>query len=306
MSKLINNKKLCGTVIVDKPAGMSSTALVTCLRRKLNTKKIGHTGILDRQASGLMLLLVGPATSLAQFFLHADKQYIADFHFGTSTDTHDKEGNIIEQVSEEAVEEFLTTKRKAITDIVTHWQQLTMQKPPIYSAIKRQGKRLSDHIRAGQTIEEPKPRSIRIYKSELLNYDTKIGIRVYLHVSGGTYVRSLARDLGEELGIPVHLGALHRTAVANHQLGDTAWQPEKNTPYISSVQETMTSWPRLTVRQTFNIEKIKRGIVLPIQILEGQLPTKIHQNFFIEDSDGRAIAWAVRITGSYRYKKLLC
>ncbi len=303
-------KNICGAVLADKPSGMPSTTLVTHLRHKLEIKRIGHTGILDRVASGLMLLLVGRATGLAQFFLHADKGYHAEFHFGKSTDTHDRQGQVLDELSEERVQEFLQKETKSIETVITSWTNLKEQKPPIYSALKQGGRRLSDHARMGQVVEVAS-RPVQIYESSILAYEPKKSrVRVYLHVSGGTYVRALARDLSEQIGIPLHLGALRRTKIGSHQMveddnANTIWRPEKTEPNLLSVQETFPLWPRLVVQSPEDRKRILQGVILPIQKLKGEAPKMVQENFFIEDEQANCLAWAVRTTGSYRYQRVL-
>ena len=297
--------RYCGLVLADKPEGMPSTKMVSLLRCEMNIKKIGHTGILDRAASGLMILLVGRATGLAQFFLEADKEYVADFYFGKATDTHDREGATTEEISKKEAREFLKGHRDNIETQIADWTALQKQRPPIYSALKQKGKRLSDYARAGHVVEA-EIRPVRIYESRLLEYSIEeSSARVYLRVSGGTYVRSLARDMGQNLGIPVHLGALRRTGVGTHKLTSNSWQPEKNKVVLLSVQRGLPSWPRMETDSPAHVEKIRHGIFLPIQLLRGEAPKRVHQNFFIEDQEERALAWAVRTSGGYRYRRVL-
>ena len=300
-----NKSNICGAVLADKPEGMASSKMVSLLRREMGLRKIGHTGILDRAASGLMILLVGRATGLAQFFLKTDKEYSADFYFGKSTDTHDREGQTIEEISKEESSSFLQENRKKIENYVSAWLELQEQAPPIYSALKQNGKRLSDHVRAGRVVKT-EMRPARIYESRLLEYlPEKALFRVHLRVSGGTYVRSLARDLGDDMGIPVHLGALRRMGVGPHKLTSSSWQPGENKPALLPIQKILPSWPRLRTASPAHVEKIMRGIFLPLQYLEGEAPKRVHQNFFIEDQEERALAWAVRASGGYRYRRVL-
>lgn len=300
-------QQLCGAVLANKPAGMASTMLVSHLRRVLGMKKIGHTGILDRAASGLMLLLVGRATGFADFFLHADKEYIANFSFGISTDTHDKEGTVIQEESTPVVQEFMKENRSQICNLIESWKELTSQKPPIYSALKSKGKRLSDHARSGNIVEAA-PRRVKVYKSKVLNYDeVACRVQVALHVSGGTYVRALARDLGEELSMPVNLGDLHRIAVGPHQMKafDKIWQVDKNKPQLLPAQSVLTHWPCVSVSSLEHARQVWQGKFLPLEFLKGALPSRVQENFFIEDEQGRALAWAVRTTRGYNYKRIL-
>ena len=305
MSLSKTDLKACGAVLADKPEGMPSTAMVSLLRREMKIKRIGHTGILDRAASGLMILLVGRATGLAQFFLQADKEYRADFYFGKATDTHDREGNTIEEISKAEASKFLKEHGDKVKAQIISWVELQEQRPPVYSALKQKGKRLSDYARAGHAVQA-KVRPVRIYESRILEYAAEEArVRVYLRVSGGTYVRSLARDLGQALGLPVHLEALRRTGVGPHKLSSDSWQPEKNEAVLLPIQKSLPTWPCMRTASPAHIKKIMHGMSLPIQLLEGEAPKRVHQNFFIEDHEERALAWAVRTSGAYRYRRVL-
>ena len=301
----MEKKQLCGGVLADKREGVSSTEIVSQLRHALKYKRIGHTGILDRVASGLMLLLVGKATVFSRFFLHADKEYIANFEFGISTDTHDKEGSILAEWDKNKVEAFLTKERQRIEGLVLSWLKLKEQCPPLYSALKKNGKRMSDYARQG-IILETKARPIQIYKSEILDYNIeKRTIRVFLNVSGGTYVRAIARDLGEELGIPVYLKNLRRVAIAGHRLNEDAWEASQASPSIEKIQNFLPNWPCVRLSSQEDEVKVSHGALLPLPSLLGEIPQKVHQDFFLENQKGEAIAWAKRTTGAYRYAKVL-
>lgn len=192
-----------GFLSVYKPVGKTSHGVVAYFRKLLKIKKIGHTGTLDPFAEGVLPICIGNSTRLIEY-LPDDKAYLAFVQFGKATDSYDIEGNVIFQsdkkVAKEDVEQAL---KKFEGDI----EQL----PPIYSAIKVNGKKLYEYAREGKSVEI-KPRKVTIYKIELKNfdYDNQVA-QVYVECSKGTYIRSIANDLGQVLGSGGYLTRLIRT-----------------------------------------------------------------------------------------------
>ncbi len=192
-----------GFLSVYKPVGKTSHDVVAYFRKLLKIKKIGHTGTLDPFAEGVLPICIGNSTRLIEY-LPDDKAYSAFVQFGKATDSYDIEGNVIFQsdkkVAKEDVEQAL---KKFEGDI----EQL----PPIYSAIKVNGKKLYEYAREGKSVEI-KPRKVTIYKIELKNfdYDNQV-VQVYVECSKGTYIRSIANDLGQVLGCGGYLTRLIRT-----------------------------------------------------------------------------------------------
>lgn len=192
-----------GFLSVYKPVGKTSHDVVAYFRKLLKIKKIGHTGTLDPFAEGVLPICIGNSTRLIEY-LPDDKAYLAFVEFGKATDSYDIEGNVIFQsdkkVAKEDVEQAL---KKFEGDI----EQL----PPIYSAIKVNGKKLYEYAREGKSVEI-KPRKVTIYKIELKNfdYDNQVA-QVYVECSKGTYIRSIANDLGQVLGCGGFLTRLIRT-----------------------------------------------------------------------------------------------
>lgn len=204
-----------GFINLHKPVGFTSHDCVAKLRRLLNTKKIGHGGTLDPTATGVLPIAVGQATRLLQF-LPTPKAYRALIRLGISTTTDDLEGEVIRSVSEINL---------ATTEIVTSLNSFVgtiPQVPPMYSAIKKNGKKLYELARKGETIDL-EPRIITINKIELINiyqgdyYDLEVDI----YCSPGTYIRAIARDLGKQLGVGGTLANLVRTESCGMQLKDT-------------------------------------------------------------------------------------
>jgi tRNA pseudouridine55 synthase len=195
-----------GILPLDKPPGPTSHDLVSRVRKVGKTGKVGHAGTLDPFASGLLVLLVGGATRLAEYFLPMDKEYEATARLGARTLTDDTEGEIVqeregaEDVTSEAVEEAMAGLRGAIE-----------QAPPVYSAKKVRGKPAHRRARRGETVTL-EPVNVTVHELELLDLAPP-NLRFRVRCSSGTYVRALARDLGEALGPGAHLTALRRTKV---------------------------------------------------------------------------------------------
>lgn len=201
---------LCLVVGVDKPSGMSSHDVVNRCRRIFGERRVGHTGTLDPLASGVLPICIGPATRLDAYMTAHDKRYVVDVVFGSATDTDDCDGEVI-RTSE--VPDHLYSSEFA-GDFVSKLVGPHKQLPPVYSAIKVGGVKACDAARKGVVIEL-EPRDIEVYSAELLEVyvqvETSVAVwRIAFSVSKGTYIRSLARDIGNSLACPAHVGALRR------------------------------------------------------------------------------------------------
>jgi riboflavin kinase/FMN adenylyltransferase len=196
---------LCGVIAVDKPGGMTSHDVVDCLRRLTGEGRIGHAGTLDPAATGLLLVCIGPATRLSAELTGCDKTYEARIVFGTATDTDDAEGSPIATAPLPATLADADFARKVLASFVGEQEQL----PPRFSAIKKGGRKAYELARAGKAVElEPRPvtiHALRLIEATADYWD------IEAEVSKGTYLRSLARDLGIAVGSQAHLGALRRT-----------------------------------------------------------------------------------------------
>ena len=193
-----------GLILLDKPENITSFGAVARIKRIANEKRVGHTGTLDPMATGVLPVLLGRATALSSLLLDADKRYTAAVKLGVTTDTEDITGNIISEGK-------VSITNGEINEALKRFTGVLMQKPPIYSALKKDGVRLYKLAREGKTAEI-EPRRIEVFSAELLsplNADNIFEIDV--HVSKGTYIRSLARDIGEYLGCGACLAALRRT-----------------------------------------------------------------------------------------------
>lgn len=197
-----------GFINVNKPSGMTSHDVVSCLRKILKIKKIGHTGTLDPMANGVLPVAIGDATRLIEY-LSDDKEYVATIKFGYSTDTYDKEGTIT-FTSDKIVE------KSELEDALCKFRGEILQKPPIYSALKKNGKKLYEYARAGKDIEI-ETRKVVIEKLDLLSFNNNIA-ELRIKCSKGTYIRSIANDLGEDLSCGGHLIGLTRTVAGNFKI----------------------------------------------------------------------------------------
>lgn len=210
-----------GILLVDKAKGSTSFRLVSILRRITKVEKIGHSGTLDPFATGLIVMLIGREyTRLSDQFLTADKEYIGTIHLGVETDTYDTEGAVLH------TSDKVPTKEE-LQNVLAQFQGEILQTPPMYSAKKVQGQKLCDLARKGVTIEREAVK-VRV-QIELLSYDyPNVEIRVVC--SKGTYIRSLAHDIGQALGTGAHLSSLKRTRSGHFHLSNAVTQEQLQTP----------------------------------------------------------------------------
>ena len=205
MARRRKGRQVDGLLVLDKPSGMSSNAALQHAKRLFGAAKAGHTGSLDPLATGVLPLCFGEATKFSQFLLDADKGYESTFVLGVGTDTADADGAVIAQASaahltEDAVIQAMATLTGAIEQV-----------PPMYSALKVDGQPLYKRARAGEQVERA-ARSVHIYLFELLSCepDEQMRLTVRVHCSKGTYIRTLAEDLGAALGVPAYVATLRR------------------------------------------------------------------------------------------------
>jgi tRNA pseudouridine55 synthase len=204
---------LGGVLAVDKPAGWTSHDVVGKVRRLAGLRQVGHAGTLDPMATGVLLLCLGRATRLLEYLAGQPKTYLAQVTLGAATDTFDADGEVamrrpVPILAPEQIDAALDSFRGEI-----------MQRPPAYSALKRDGVALYQRARAGEQVEiEPRP--VTVYALDLLAFDGQT-VQLRVHCGAGTYVRSIAHDLGQALGCGGHLSALRRTAIGRFSIEDT-------------------------------------------------------------------------------------
>lgn len=240
-----------GLVIVDKPQGMTSHDVVSKIRRTFSTKKVGHAGTLDPMATGVLVLGLERGTKFLAHMVASTKSYTSTIRLGAATTTDDREGETITSASPDQLAGITETK---ISDAVKQFRGSIMQRPAAVSAIKIDGKRAHRRVREGEKVEIPaRPVTISRYDILEIRRDAAfIDIDVEVDCSSGTYIRSLARDLGEELGVGGHLTALRRTQVGPFTL-DNAVTLEKleENPHVSLTldQALAASYPVLSVSE---------------------------------------------------------
>lgn len=196
-------KEHCGIIILNKPVGVSSHRCVGMVRKALNMKKVGHTGTLDPEASGVLPILAGPATRASDFLTMEDKRYRATILLGTKTDTLDMAGEVIEKNPVNVTEEEI---REVTGSFVGNIQQV----PPMYSAIQVNGQRLYNLARQGIEVER-KARDITIFSIDIEKIELPY-VKIAVHCSKGTYIRTLAADIGDKLGCGGCISELERTS----------------------------------------------------------------------------------------------
>jgi len=228
---LMQVKEMEGVLLVDKPQGLTSHDVVYRLRRKLQMKKIGHAGTLDPMATGLLIMLIGKATSISQYLMSSDKVYEGEATLGVVTDSQDAEGEMMEtspvpELSEAQVKEVM---KGFLGD--------QYQTPPMHSAIKIDGVPLYKLARKGEVVER-EPRFIRVMSFELLSFASpKLTFR--LHCTKGTYVRTIAHDLGQKLGCGAHLSALRRTLSGKFELTQGLTLEQIETMSLSEIEKRL-------------------------------------------------------------------
>lgn len=207
----MSKQNISGVLLLDKPSGLSSNAALQKTKRIFNAVKAGHTGTLDPLATGLLPICFGEATKFSSFLLDADKEYIATIKLGIATTTYDAEGEItsINRVTNSTLE---------IADCIQSFLGVITQYPPIYSALKVKGRALYDYARNNEEVEI-KSREIIIHELELIKFITEDEFTLRVLSSKGTYIRSLAHDIGQKLGCGAHLSGLTRTKTNHFNLG---------------------------------------------------------------------------------------
>lgn len=256
-----------GIILVNKPSGMTSHDVVNKLRRILKTKKVGHCGTLDPDATGVLVVCVNKATKVLQFLTSESKEYVATLSLGTSTDTYDASGKIIE------TKEFYALDNNEIVACFNNFIGSQEQKPPIYSAIKVNGKKLYEYARAGEQVEVP-TRSVTVNHLEILKIENNL-IKFKVGCSKGTYIRSLCYDLAKALGYPGHMKDLIRTKSGNFSLENcfTLEQIENGEYTTVSLEEALNSYQQLVVddeKIIFHGKKIKSDLNEQVVILNRQ------------------------------------
>jgi tRNA pseudouridine55 synthase len=252
MGRRKRGQDIDGVVLLDKPVGCSSNTALQRVRRAFDARKAGHTGSLDPLASGLLPVCLGEATKVSSYLLAADKTYRVTALHGTQTATGDREGDVV------ARSDVPMPDRGALEAILSGFLGPQQQIPPMYSALKKDGKRLYEHARAGETVER-EPRDITVYEIRLMAYDAET-FTLETRVSSGTYIRTLVEDIAAAWGSVAHVGTLHRTAIGRlgAELGMTpladiearAADGGALGEWLLPLSVAVADWPKVVLDQT--------------------------------------------------------
>ncbi len=238
---------LSGILNVDKPPGVTSHDVVNAVRRVAGQRKVGHAGTLDPLATGVLLVCLGQATRVAEYLMAGRKRYRATIVLGTTTDTYDADGEVVREGGRTDFD------REAIQGVLAFFQGRIEQVPPMYSAIKRDGQPLYKLAREGKTVQR-EPRPVEIHEIVLLDW-TEPALIVEVACSPGTYVRSLAHDLGKKLGSGAYLATLVRLQSGRFTLEDAvslecleeAFEHGQEDRYLLPLDEALFDWPAIVV-----------------------------------------------------------
>jgi tRNA pseudouridine55 synthase len=238
------NNNVSGVLVIDKPIGMTSHDVVQIIRKGTNIRRAGHTGTLDPRASGVLVVLVGPSVRLSEYVSASDKRYQAVVQLGTTTDTYDADGRVLNITAVDISE-------KQFNDVLQSFVGEIEQIPPPYSAVKVKGKKAYEMARQGEEVNL-EPRKINVYNLELLEWAPPEAV-IDVYCSSGTYVRSLAHDLGEKLGCGAHLIGLRRTKSGRFTLRDAvplrklreSFENGSWEEFLIPAAEALSDWPAI-------------------------------------------------------------
>jgi tRNA pseudouridine55 synthase len=255
---------ISGVLVVDKPVGMTSHDVVQAIRNGTGIRRAGHTGTLDPRASGVLVILVGPAVRLSEYVSASDKRYQAIIRLGASTDTYDADGRFVRQPTLSPLSVSEPQFESALKQFIGEIEQT----PPPYSAVKVRGRRAYDMARGGEDVELA-PRKINVYHLEVLEWAPP-EVVVDVHCSSGTYVRSLANDVGNVLGCGAYLVGLRRTKSGRFSLRDAtplrklqeSFRAGNWYQYLIPAAEALGDWPAIELDPD-QVEAVKHGHRIP-------------------------------------------
>jgi tRNA pseudouridine55 synthase len=249
---------ISGVLVVDKPVGLTSHEVVQIIRHGTNIRRAGHTGTLDPRASGVLIVLIGPAVRLSEYVSASDKRYQAIIRLGATTDTFDADGRFTskDETPQITEEQFETALKTFVGEII--------QTPPPYSAVKVHGRPAYDMAREGEEVQL-EPRKIQVYSLELLEWAPPEAV-IDVYCSSGTYVRSLANDLGDKLGCGAYLTGLRRTKSGRFTLRDAvplrklreAFDAGNWYQFVIPAAEALSDWPALELNNE-QVEAVRHG-----------------------------------------------
>ncbi len=262
-----------GIIIVNKPKQYTSNDIVNIVKKKLNTK-VGHTGTLDPNATGVLPLLLGVGTKFSKYLINHDKKYVATIKLGEKTSTADSEGDIIETKNVD----MAALKNEAVEKVLKTFVGKQTQIPPVYSAIKVNGKKLYEYARSGKVVDIPK-RTIEIYKIKLVNLDeNKREIIFEVECSKGTYIRTLCEDIAAKIGTVGYMKELNRVRVGlfniesavsiediENNKDNEQWLKEN----IIGLEEVLNNNPKYTIQSQEEFNRFLNGVKLMVSVPDG-------------------------------------
>lgn len=261
-----------GILLFNKPKDFSSHDVVAKLRGILKTKKIGHTGTLDPDATGLLVLGIGVGTKIMKYLNNDEKIYEATICIGKTTDTLDHVGTVLDEKPVEEIQD--------IDDVITSFLGTYTQTPPMYSAVKYKGKRLYEYARKGIVIDDIPSRDIEIYSikrtSEITYKDNCAYVSYNVHASKGLYVRTLSYDIGKKLGYPSYNFSLNRTQAGRFTLANsyTFDDMEKGNYTLISLADSLNDMETKVITETIR-KHVKNGMAISLREFQVAKPTKI-------------------------------
>lgn len=282
-----------GILSIDKPTGPTSHDVVSRLRRLANMRKVGHGGTLDPLSSGLLVLGLGRATRLLEYVQSQPKAYQALVRLGQTSSTYDGEGELTDSAPVDVSQEQLVTA-------LNKFRGQIEQEPPMFSAVKRQGKPLYELARQGVVVQR-ETRQVTIYDLEILSFD-KPDITLHIRCSGGTYIRSLAHDLGKELGCGAYMAGLRRTEVGKLGLQDATPLQDLSVETLPGLLQTMdvviAHLPLLRVERP-DAQRLSHG-----QWIEGGEDDPPEDLVRVYDNDDQFVGIASRKQNGWRPQKI--
>ena len=268
-----------GILIVNKNLGNTSRDIVNEICKIFNTKKVGHCGTLDPGASGVLLICIGKALKMCELLTGHDKEYIAGITLGTETDTLDMDGKILKE-EEENLDD------KIIKSVVKSFAKKYLQEVPKFSSVKVNGRKLYEYARANINVELPK-RDVEIYNikiiDDIIHENGKIFFKIKCNVSKGTYIRSLVRDIGKELGVPSVMSSLVRTKQGNFSIENSYSLDDinSNNYKLLNITDAFPDIPIVKVDDDISF-KVRNGVILD-KFFDGDMT-------FITDKDDNLLA----------------
>ena len=246
---------IVGLLNIDKPPGLTSHDVVNRVRRVCGLRRVGHAGTLDPLATGVLLVCLGRATRLLEYLSGQPKMYVATVRLGQTTNTYDAEGEVLEERSFEHIPPTL------FEDMLADFRGDISQRPPIYSAIKKGGQPLYKLARQGVTVEVPL-REVTIYELTLVDWDLPY-VTIRVACSTGTYIRSLAHDMGEQLGCGGHITALRRMAIGSFHV-------DKAVTLEALSKEGLSTWLEPLDRAVSHLPRVEVSAEAVMRLFQGQ------------------------------------